>query len=56
MDTIYIITSRLEKIDGGYDYDPCIDPTNINEIKLLACNDLVALQNENIEILDMFYL
>lgn len=53
MDTIYIITYRLKKIDGGYYYDPCIDPTNINEIKLLACNDLVALQNENIEILDM---
>jgi gas vesicle protein len=51
-DTIYLACIRLEKVNGEFDYDPCVDPDSLDEIKLLACDNLVALQNENIEALD----
>lgn len=50
--TIYLACIKLPKINGGYDLDPCIDPTNQEDIKMLACNDLIALQIENKEALD----
>jgi len=49
---IYLACVRLEKTSGGYDYDPAIDPKNPTDIKMLACDDLIALQNENMDALD----
>lgn len=44
---IYLACIKMDKISGGYDLDPCIDPTSPDEIKMIACNDLIALQLEN---------
>lgn len=55
---IYIACLRLETLAGEYHYDPCVEPDSLENgepIKLLACNDLVALQNENEEYFDMLW-
>lgn len=55
---IYIACLRLETLAGEYHYDPCVNPDGLEngeDIKLLACNDLVALQNENEEYFDMLW-
>lgn len=55
---IYIACLRLETLAGEYHYDPCVEPDSMKSggpIKLLACNDLVALQNENEEYFDVLW-
>lgn len=51
-DLIYIVCTRMERVSGGYHYDPCVDPKSPTDIKMLACNDLMALQNENLDVID----
>lgn len=53
MDIIYIVCVKLEKIDGSFHYDPYVNPEDIKDIKLLACDNLLSLQNDNKEVIDM---
>lgn len=48
-DIIYLVCIKLDRESGGYHYDICINPEKNDEIEILACNDLVQLQLENME-------
>ena len=52
-DTIYVVCMKLERINGEFHYDPCLDPTSQSNPSLLACDDLIALQTDNSDAIRM---
>ena len=53
--TVYLLARRLELIDGGCHYDPCVIPTiNVEETQMIAHENLVTLQEEFVEHINLF--
>lgn len=52
-DIIYVVCMRLQRINGDYHYDPCVDPSSPDKIQMLSCDNLISLQTENKEAIDM---
>lgn len=49
---IYVVCRRLQKVDGGADYDPVVNSGENGKAKMLAGENLVALQTENMGQID----
>jgi len=53
-DIVYLLARKLTTPDGGVHYDPCItQPENSDEIKIIASDDLIGMQNEFADDIEM---